>query len=193
MTKGQVTYMTRQDEKLAAGVVSGSERAFEEVVRLYGGFIRSVVKYHLKNMPMWQDDCMNEILMNIWRNMSRYDADKSSLKNWIGALAKYRCIDYKRRYYRESFKGELDENIEDIAMRRTLLRQEIEEEINSLLSGLDSCDREIFIKRYILNETIDEISASKGKPPSYIYNRLSRGRKKLRCLFERKGRGGGEK
>ncbi len=189
----QVICLADDDKRLSERVALKDEKAFEEIVRLYGGLIKSIVKYHLKNMPMWQEDCINEILMNIWCNMKRFDPEKSSLKNWIGACSKYRCIDFKRRYCRELLKGELDENIEDVQARTELLKQETEEEINSLLAGLDSKDREIFIKRYLLDKTIDEISVTEGRSPSYVYNRLSRGRKKLRRLFGRKGWGQNEK
>ena len=39
----------------------------------------------------------NDILFSIWQNIDRFDANKNTLKNWIGAVSKYRAINYKRK------------------------------------------------------------------------------------------------
>lgn len=175
--------MQHTDKELARLIREGSEDAFENLVRLYGGLIKSIVHFHLKDISMYQEDCINDILFKIWQNIDRFDADKSTLKNWIGAIAKYRAIDYKRKFYRELSAGELNENIADEKGSLSLLKCEIEEEINSLLENLSDGDREIFVKRYIMDVPVEEIAASEGRTAAYIYNRLSKGRKKLRRLF----------
>ena len=180
--------MDISDKKLAQLVSKGNEAAFEELVRLYGRLIISIVHYHLKDISMWQDDCVNDVLLKIWQNIDRFDPDKSTLKNWRGAVAKYRAIDYKRRYCRELIQGEINENTADRRAEAELIRAETEEEIDSLLSSLSPEDREIFRKRYILDIPIEEIAVSHERTTGYIYNRLSRGRKKLRSLFVGKGR-----
>lgn len=179
--------MDISDESLARLISKGNEAAFEELVRLYGGLIKSIVHYHLRDISMWQEDCINDVLLKIWQNIHRFDPDKSTLKNWIGAVAKYRAIDYKRRYCKALMQGELNENTADRRAEAELIRSETEEEIESLLAALSPEDREIFRKRYILDIPIEEIAKSYNKTTGYIYNRLSRGRKKLRNLFAAKG------
>ncbi len=173
--------MKISDEKLARLTSKGNEKAFEEILRRYGGLIKAIVYYHLSNISMWQDDCINDVLLKIWQNIDRFNPQKSTLKNWIGAVAKYRAIDYKRKYCRELITGELNENIAD--ERCALLQNEIKEEVDSLLENLSAEDREIFIQRYIMDRTVDDIARSQERTTGYIYNRLSRGRKKLRRLF----------
>ncbi len=179
--------MDLNDERLAGLISDGNEDAFEELVRTYGGLIKAIVHYHLRDISMWQEDCINDVLLKIWQNIDRFDAKKSTLKNWIGAVAKYRAIDYKRRYCRELMQGNIDYDIADRKAAAELMKSETEEEINSLLSNLSPEDKEIFKKRYILDIPIEEIAASHNKSTGYIYNRLSRGRKKLRSLFAGKG------
>lgn len=174
--------MEKTDRELAYLASKKNERAFEEIIRLYGGLIKAIVRRHLCNMVMWQDDCINDILLSVWLNIKSYDPDRSSLKNWIAAVARYRCIDFKRKYIREA-AGSLDETIKDKKAELDLMEHEMREEISSLLSQLSPEDRDIFIKRYFRDETIEEISASEGIKPSCIYNRLSRGRKRLRSIF----------
>lgn len=173
------------DNELARQVVRRDEQAFTELIKRYGGLIRAIVKYHLREISMWQEDCVNDILFSVWQNIDRFDAEKNTLKNWIGAVAKYRSINYKRKFYRELTAQELNEDITDgKTVDAALMREEIRQEIVSLLSGLNPADREIFINRYIRGQSVEEIAAASEKKPSWIYNRLSRGRKKLRYLYE---------
>ena len=99
-------------------------------------------------------------------------------------MAKYRAINYKKKFYRELTAGELTEDITDgKEIDADILRQEIEGEVISLLSGLSDKDRGIFIKRYIMDKSVTEIAADENKDTSWVYNRLSRGRKKLRRTY----------
>lgn len=176
--------MDISDNELVRRIIIRDEKAFAELTHRYGRLVKAIVKYHLRDISMWQEDCVNDILFTIWQNIDRFDAQKNTLKNWIGAVAKYRSINYKRKYYRELLQQELSEDIADgNNVDANLMRKEIEQEIISLLSGLSPGDREIFINRYIRSQSVDEIAAAVNKKPSWIYNRLSRGRKKLRVLY----------
>ncbi len=176
--------MYANDAELANAAAGGSERAFEELCRLYGGLIRSVVRYHLRNMTHYAEECENDVLLAIWRNIDRFDPNRNSLKNWIGAVAKYRAINYKRKYIREMLENGLTEDIAGAqAADARILAEEARGEIESLLSGLSGADRDIFVRRFILEQPVSEIAAAKGKQPSWIYNRLSRGRKVLKVKW----------
>ncbi len=176
--------MYANDAQLARAVANGSEKAFEELVRLYGGLIRSVARYHLKSMPQYAEECENDVLLSVWQNIGRFDPSKNSLKNWLGAVAKYRAINYKRRYIRELANGALNENMTDgQSADARLLAEEVRGEIESLLAALSDADRDIFIRRFILEQPVAEIAAVRGKKPSWVYNRLSRGRKVLKVKW----------
>lgn len=168
------------EREMARRVAMRDEEAFGELLRLYGPLIKSIVGYHLKMLPMWKEDCVNDVYFSIWKNIDRFDAQKSSLKNWIGAAAKYRAIDYKRKYIAKA-EEYTDFGCEDAAF----LKRELKEEIKELLANLSEEDREIFIRRYLMDEDVADISRATGKKCEVIYNRLSRGRKKLRDIYGR--------
>lgn len=69
-------------------------------------------------------------------------------------------------------------SIEDL-----ILKQELKKEILYLVNSLKHKDREIFIKYYFNDETIDLIASDLDLSPTQIYNRLSRGRKNLKNIF----------
>lgn len=169
------------DESIIKGILIHDEKAFEIMIDKYGGLIKSIVSYHLFSLKDYQDECVNDILLSIWQNIKSYDESKNTLKNWIGAVSKYKCIDYKRKYYKNQCFDELDENIVDA---RNDFENELEDEIESILCYLKEEDRVLFLRYYILGEKINEIAEETDSTPAFLFNRLSRGRKKLRKIFK---------
>ncbi len=165
------------DQKIADGIRAKDEKAFELLVDAYGGLIKSIVSRHLSG-TMYAEECINDCLLSFWQNMKRFDPRKNTLKNWIGAVCKYRCIDYLRRHYRESCLCPLTE---DIPVQESTDIQDLADE---LLSGLKPRDRQLFYDHYISGKSIVEIAQLTGDSPERLYNRLSIGRRKLRTHFK---------
>ena len=171
------------DEHIVAGILKKDERALDQLIDKYGGLIKSIVSFHLYMDYGYQEECMNDILMILWDKIDQYNPEKNSLKNWIGAVCKYRCINYKRKYYREQF-DELDDSLQlDNNPERIILEEELSDETESLLTALSKKDREIFRKRFLKDESIDDISKSMKLAPSVIYNRISKGKKKIKKFW----------
>ena len=62
-------------------------------------------------------------------------------------------------------------------------REELKNEIESLLSALKPRDRDIFISYYINEEKIQDIARNNSVKEEVIYNRISRGKKKIKAIF----------
>ena len=166
------------DNEIALRVAQRDERAFGLLVERYGGLIKSIITCHLKN-TMYTEECVNDVLMALWQNMDRYDSEKNSMKNWIGAVCKYKCADYLRRHYRESCLCQLTD---DIPAEEP---EDLRELVDELLENLSPDDRELFRSHYLEGQSVVEIAHKKGDDPNRLYNRLSLGRRKLRKLKER--------
>lgn len=65
-------------------------------------------------------------------------------------------------------------------MDDNLIQLEIKEEIEEILSFLNSKDRELFTRYYLKGDRLEEIAESRGTTISNLHSRLSRGRKKIR-------------
>lgn len=174
------------DEILIKYIKKKQEKGLELLIESYGSLIKAIVKKHLYNLESVQNECIDDILLSIWNNITRFDYKKNTLKNWIGAISKYKAIDYKRKY----FKYFQEEDISSLTIEssysidKELLANELKSEIYSLLNSLSDKDKDIFIKHYIEEKNIDLVSAETGLKPSVIYNRLSRGRKKLKKTYQ---------
>ncbi len=163
----------------------GNEAAMHYVIDNYAWILKTVISKNLRLLPDYKDECMNDCLMAVWENIEHYDAEKSSFKNWLGGIAKYKCIDYKRKYLRELNY----ENIDDLELadrqniERDFINKEMNKEVESMLNALSEVDKQIFIKFYLEEERVAEIAAGLGLSEDIIYKRLSRGRKKLKTKF----------
>lgn len=131
-----------EDKIIIKYIKKKKEEGLRLLIEAYGDYINTIVKNNLKDLSYYQEECINDILLSIWNNIDSYDKDKNTLKNWIGVISKYKTIDYKRKY----LKYNLEENInEDITIiDKNLLKKEIEEEIDEILSNLKEQDKKSF-------------------------------------------------
>lgn len=170
------------EENFIEEMKKGNEEALEYVIDNYGWILKTVLKKHLFYIMDYYDECMNDCLLAIWQNIENYDPDKSSFKNWVGGIGKYKSIDYTRKY----LKDLETKNIEDFNIStknhplKEIFKNEVSQETEKMLNGLSKENREIFKKIYFEDKNMDEISKDTGFSKSVLYNRLSRGRKKMR-------------
>ncbi len=161
-----------------------NERALLYVIDEYGGLLKAVISKSLFQMQGYQEECMNDVLMAIWNHIDSFQPEKNSFKNWIAAIAKYKAIDYLRKYQKEQMEVPLETTECDRIMESKppamTDEDEISEEMEKLLSCLSAQDRELFLRLYVEEESVEEISQSVQLSKPVIYNRLSRAKKKLR-------------
>ncbi|MGN2338794.1 sigma-70 family RNA polymerase sigma factor [Clostridium cagae] len=163
-----------------------NEKALDYVIDNYGWIIKSIVKKHLYNLQSIQDECINDILLGIWNNIESFDESKGEFKNWVAGISKFKCIDYKRKY----LKGLEYENIDDLNIstpdnvHEEIVKSELESDIEDILSCLKEKDRELFYKLYIEEKEVNDITKEMGIKREAVYNRLSRGKKKIQKIFK---------
>ncbi len=162
-----------------------NENALMYVIDEYGGLIMSVIRKHLFGLPERQEECFDDVLLKIWQNISDFDESKNTFKNWSAAIAKYRAIDYLRQYQKEPVTVDIEDAViarEDRLLTK-LIDREISKEAEAMLSCLTPSDRELFMKLYVEEQSMEEISRETGMKKDVIYNRLSRGKKKIRKQY----------
>lgn len=182
--------MNITDGELIEQIRRRDEKAFESIVKIYGRLISSIVSKHMYSLENYQDECINDILLAIWNNVEYYNTSKNSFKNWIAVIAKYTSLNYVKKYKKYGNNIELDEVkliTEDNNVEQ-LIQQDINKELEEMLGCLKKKDRVIFTELYLKDKSIDEICFQTGMRKDYIYNRVSRGKKKLRALWEKGGK-----
>lgn len=171
------------EEYLIQQLKRKNEDALMCVVDEYGGLIKSVISKNMSCLREEQSECLNDVLLAVWEHIESFNPTKNQFKNWIAAIAKYKAIDYMRKYKREmsniSYEEVENEKLytDDMASR---LDDEISQRTDELLSLIKEKDRELFIRLYAKEESLEQVSKDLKMNKSTIYNRLSRAKKKLR-------------
>lgn len=172
-----------EDKIIIKYIKNKKEEGLKILIDTYGDYINTIVRNNLSSLPNYQEECINDIFLAIWTNIKSFDNNKNTFKNWIGVVAKYKTIDYKRKYLKDIYLEDIDENIKVID--KNLLSIEVKEEVNSLLENLNTRDKEIFTKRYLEDLDIETIAKQLNTQTSTIYTRISRCKKKLRSLVSK--------
>lgn len=155
-----------------------NQKGMEILIDQYNGLITSVIRYHLGSLINYEEECVSDTLLAIWDNVEGFDQDKNTFKNWICAIAKYKAIDYKRKYLNKIEISDLDE--QNYYIDKNLLKIEIQEELNETLKFLSEEDKEIFRRYYLNDESVIDIANDKKLAISSVHSKLSRGKAKIR-------------
>lgn len=175
-----------KDEEIVKNIKRKDRNGLVLLIDNYGKLIYGVIKdaTYNKNMDNEIEDIFSEVLMKIWNSIDLYDEKRGILRNFLISISKYTAIDHIRKIFKRKenqFSDEIvnalgyeEENFDEISNR---------ESFEELLDTLEPMDKEIFIRRYYFEEEIANIAKSLDKKESYIYTRLSRGRKKLKNIL----------
>lgn len=184
--------MEINDKNLIEELEQRNPAAVEFVIDRYGSLLKGVLIRNLGEYADRWEECLNDVLMALWVNPQSFEEKRGQLKNWLCAIAKYKAIDRLRRERRADY-GRVkmgDEQWNAIADEmKDFSEDESMEELQRLISCLSPTDRELFVRRYGLQQSAAQISADTGMSRDNIYTRLSRGKKKLRSFWCKNERG----
>ena len=164
-----------------------NEEALEYVIRYYGWIIKSIVRKQLYNLQSYHEECINDVLMGIWNNISQFDSRRNHFGNWVAGISKYKTFDYMRKYLRDLDNKEIDV-LEEITVQEDVYGLEQGENYDYILVYLNERDRDLFKRLYIEEQTMKEVEEQTGMKTEVIYNRVSRGKRKIREIFQGIGR-----
>jgi len=148
------------EENFVAQLKMRNQEALAYVIEHYAWVLKTVIKKHLRCLPNLYEECLNDCLWAVWNHIDAFDPARNSFKNWVGAIAKYKSIDYLRKYVRELEHKNIEGMaipVEDQALK-VVLTGEIEEETEKILSRLPQETREIFRQLYLEEKNLQEVA-----------------------------------
>ncbi|MGL5152367.1 MAG: sigma factor [Clostridium sp.] len=89
--------MKINEENFILLMKEGREESLSYVIKNYGGLINKVVSTHLNNFEIFHGECVNDVYLAIWDNVNSFDNSRSSFKNWVVGIARYKAIDIGRQ------------------------------------------------------------------------------------------------
>lgn len=178
------------DELIVKEFKITNEKYIKVFIDEYGGLISTIIRRTLGDLSVdtLVEECMSDVVLVVWNNINSFKGDKAAFKTWVCAIAKYKAIDYRRKMMKERNV----ESIEDVViahpsnLEEEVLLREKKKEILNKVKTLKLEDRDIFIRRYVMNEAIVDIADSYGVNRNYIDKKLHRIRKFLKEEFKEK-------
>lgn len=170
------------EQNFVKAIMRKDERGLLYVVDNYGWIIQSVVRKSLFRIPDYEEECVNDVLLAIWEGIEGFQPEISTFKNWIAGIARFKAIDYKRKYLKKFTEcSSIDEyEIKDEYAESQMIQIELQEEIEEILDQLSGQDRKIFEMVFLDEKPIDDVAEQIGMKSDTIYQRISRARKKIR-------------
>ena len=158
--------------------------ALNRAMELYIGNVYHIAKSILYRIADAEDieECVQDTFLDAWNNIDKYNPERGSFKTWLMILCKYNALNKKKVLMKEPEFISLEEDISSInnSPENDFLIKEGTSQIIKAINTLGLKDREIFIRRYLLNQNIDEICSIMNLTRKAIDNRLCRGRKQLK-------------
>lgn len=186
--------MELQIENLIKLIKNRNQGALKRLMDLYIGSVYSVAKNVLAETASIEDieECTNDVFIDVWNNINKYDESRGSLRTWVLILCKYKALNIRKKLYMKNKVIALEDmqvkDNEDI--QENYIIKEKKEEVLQAIKSFDKVDKEIFLKHYFWEQSIDEICVYMNMSRQAVDNRLWRGRKRIKEIIssnERRG------
>jgi RNA polymerase sigma-70 factor, ECF subfamily len=170
--------------ELFGRVARGDQRAFERVYDRLSGPVYGLVLRILRD-PAQSEEVAQEVLVELWRKASHYQAERGSAFAWAMTLAHRRAIDRVRSAQagkdREA-RATLPQREYDEVAERVHARLE-QQQVRKCLGGLTELQRESITLAYYGGYTYREVSALLNVNLATVKTRMRDGLIRLRdCL-----------
>ncbi|MBD8033323.1 MULTISPECIES: sigma-70 family RNA polymerase sigma factor [Solibacillus] len=160
------------------------EDALEYIIDAYMPLVKTITTKILYNMKRQDiDECINDVFLTVWQNAHQFQGDAQDFKKWIGVITKYKAIDRYRQTEKQIAREQsdmlLEENAGSLQTDQFILQREDKNEVLLAISQLTDIDRDIFIMKYYLELSNNEIAENLNLSKAAVDNRLYRGKKLL--------------
>ena len=169
----------------------GNDEAFTRLVEEHQTHVYNLC-YRMLGEPEAAEDAAQETFLRAYKNLHRYDRNRS-FATWLLSIGAHYCIDRLRRRKLSVFS--IDEENEDgttFEIRDTAspdpegesVKREDRDHLHRLLKGLDEIDRAAVILRYWHDASEVEIAETLNLTVSAVKSRLHRSRRALAGMWQ---------
>lgn len=175
---------------------SKDKKALAEAIDQFGPDMQRLVRRILSGTGSAEDveECVSDAFMAAWSGIDRYEQGRASFRTWLLLLAKYKALDLRRKLQRRvetagSPAADLVQN--EISTEQEVLSRETAFELIGFVQMMDEPDRSLFLRRYFLYESLEQLTQTFNLSKKAVESRLYRCRTQLKqalILSENQGK-----
>lgn len=181
-----------EDQQIIDLYFTRSETAIAETERKYGNYCRTIAGNILRD-DSDSEECVSDTWLRAWNVIP--PQRPNILRAFFAKITRNLALDRCRRgAAKKRGGGELISALEELGdcvsggdLESELERKALAEAINGFLRGLEETERELFLRRYWLTESVGEIAKRSGITANAVSLRLMRLRARLRETLEKEG------
>ncbi len=181
---GEPVFMT--SENLVSQLRERSAEALSFLIHEHADATLSLASHILAGVGTPEDieECVSEVFIQAWHRAHEYDETRGSVRTWLLILTKYQALNIRRRLMQhQTLESESIVCPSDPVLSQVLSR-ESQESLVACIQRLEPGVRDVIICRYFLDMSVPGIAAKLHLTRSQVYNRLSRGRERLRQQWD---------
>ena len=175
------------DASLVARIAVGDERALQMIYERYSPLVYGLSR-RVTASTAHAEEITQEVFVYLWQNPDRFDAERGTLRAFLGAVAHRRSVDEvrrnTRRVAREDLIGGDATNLDMIEISDGVERSQTAERVRAAVSSLPEQQREAVLLAYFGGFTFRQVAEQLGIPEGTAKSRLRLGLSKLAVLLE---------
>jgi RNA polymerase sigma-70 factor (ECF subfamily) len=172
VSTGTGTELRATDVSLIEKVVARDESALSALYDRYSGMVFSVVMRIVRDSQA-AEEILQDVFHQLWRNASRFDAERGSLPGFLMVGARNRAISRMRRKG-EGLQDELNENtvVLPYNLESSIAQKQLLGKVTGAMDSLPAPQRQAVELAYFEGLTHSEIATRTGEPLGTIKTRL---------------------
>lgn len=168
------------------------ERAITESDGKYGPLCRSVA-LRILAVPEDSEECVSDTWFRTWNAIPPKRPDP--LGPFLAKICRNLALDrWRRDHTAKRYAGEtplvleeLEEVVSGESLEDEVQRRELTRALNGFLESLSEGERDLFLRRYLAFETLENLAKQRGRSVSGIHKQLGKLREGLRNYLQKEG------
>lgn len=171
------THTKAHTASIVALAMEGDDTSYEELVRRFQPFIRSLMKRLCRNRET-ADDLSQQVFFQAWRKLDGLQ-EPAAFAGWLRQIAISEWLQFIRRKHIET--REMDENVTDIKGKCDRIDQRMD--LDDALSRISQAERLCIVLAYSQGMSHSEIAAATAWPLGTVKSHIARGGTRLREIL----------
>lgn len=175
------------DDEIYRLLLKDSDQGLYELIKKYNSYVKAIVSRILVSRQEDIEECIADTFISVWKRKDSVKVKSGGMKGLIACVARNTAINRYNTLKKEHLVEMKPEFFPSEDETENLIENIYQAEaVEIILDCLKGEHKEIFIRRHILLETIEEISTDMKMNERQIRNSLYRSKIKLKEALNRR-------